>query len=57
MKPFRIRTLTALLALALMLFGALPASAEPGDGGVPTIHRFFPGDGGVESFPGDGGVE
>ena len=55
MKPFRIRALTAILALALMVFGALPASADPGDGGVPTR---FPGDGGVPTrFPGDGGVE
>ncbi len=65
MRPFRIRALTAALALALMLFAAVPASADPGDGGVPTIWSFpgdggvdaFPGDGGVDSFPGDGGVE
>ena len=68
MRPFRIRALTALLSLALMLFAAVPASADPGDGGakvsrkaataqkVATPHLVDPGDGGALRDPGDGGV-
>ena len=54
MRPFRIRALTALLSLALMLFAAIPASADPGDGGANSVD---PGDGGALSIdPGDGGA-
>ena len=57
MRPFRIRALTAILALALLIFGASPVSATPGDAGVPDRIEQSPGDGGVESSPGDGGVD
>lgn len=58
MRPFRIRALTTILALALMVFGALPVSADPGLNGRGPSIASFPGDGGVPtSFPGDGGVE
>lgn len=56
MRPFRIRALTALFALALLVFSAIPVSATPGDAGVPDRIE-SPGDGGVESSPGDGGIE
>lgn len=61
MRPFRIRALTAVLALALMILAAIPVSADPGDAGVPSrkvnVQLVFPGDGGVNGFPGDGGVD
>ena len=57
MRPFRIRVLTAVFALALLIFGAIPVSANPGDGGIPAMIEASPGDGGVEASPGDGGVE
>jgi len=68
MRPFRIRALTALLSLALMLVAAVPASADPGDGGAkqsskaPAAQKVAapqlvdPGDGGALRDPGDGGV-
>ena len=63
MRPFRIRALTALLSVALMLLAAVPASADPGDGGAtpsrsPHSSRIVdPGDGGALSIdPGDGGA-
>ena len=63
MTPFRIRALTALLSVALMLCAAAPASADPGDGGA-TVSKFKlhspkadPGDGGALRIdPGDGGA-
>jgi len=62
MRPFRIRALTALLSLALMLVAAVPASADPGDGGatvsrwVHAVQKIDPGDGGALRDPGDGGA-
>lgn len=65
MRPFRIHALTAVLAVALMLLAAVPASADPGDGGAtPTSSQSWhssqtvdPGDGGATSTdPGDGGA-
>ena len=67
MRPFRIRALTALLSVTLMLFAAVPASADPGDGGATPNHsrswnseqkNADPGDGGATSIvdPGDGGA-
>lgn len=47
MTPIRIRVLTVAFALALMLLSAVPASADPIDGGVPS----------TTSFPSDGGVD
>lgn len=55
MTPFRIRPrfLTALFALALLLVVAIPASADPGDGGIVkgrapiTSVSIDPGDGGI----------
>ncbi len=61
MRPFRIRALTAVLALALMILAAIPVSADPGNARVRSIKEnvqlVFPGDGGVDRFPGDGGVD
>ena len=65
MRPFRIRALTALLSVALMVFAAVPVSADPGDGGaIPSKGKTLlsspkadPGDGGALRLdPGDGGA-
>ncbi len=50
MTPIRIRVLTVAFALALMIFTAVPVSADPIDGGVPNSV-------GTDSLPVDGGVD
>ncbi len=48
MTPIRIRVLTVVFALALMVLSAIPVSASPGDGGWLPAPTSVPGDGAWE---------